>query len=260
MKSILVTGAAQGFGRAIAESFAEAGWTVGAYDLDGDKVRGWAQHPNTIPGTLDVTDPDQWSATVTDFAARAGGINALINNAGVLYGGDFIDRGSFQQDSALVDVNVKGVIYGCRAAFEHLKAAGDGVVVNVCSASSIYGTPDMATYSATKFAVRGISEALDFEWDKHNIRVRTVLPLYSRTALIADVETAGMRRLGASTTPQDVAAEVVRAVTAPRRSPTKVHFPVGWKTKLLEATSHFSPPFLTRFVNGLLVYGDKVRL
>lgn len=152
------------------------------------------------------------------------------------------------------------MIYGCRAAFEHLKAAGDGVVVNVCSASSIYGTPDMATYSATKFAVRGISEALDFEWDKHNIRVRTVLPLYSRTALIADVETAGMRRLGASTTPQDVAAEVVRAVTAPRRSPTKVHFPVGWKTKLLEATSHFSPPFLTRFVNGLLVYGDKVRL
>ena len=77
MKSILVTGAAQGFGRAIAESFAEAGWTVGAYDLDGDKVRGWAKHPNIIPGTLDVTDPDQWSTTVADFAARAGGINAV---------------------------------------------------------------------------------------------------------------------------------------------------------------------------------------
>ena len=91
MKSILVTGAAQGFGRAIAEAFADAGWVVGAYDIDGDKVRSWVDRSNIIPGTLDVTDPEQWFATVADFAARAGGINALINNC-LLYTSDAADE------------------------------------------------------------------------------------------------------------------------------------------------------------------------
>ena len=266
--SIVVTGAAQGFGRTIAETFAKAGWSVGAYDVDTEKLEAWADSvPNVTWGALDVRDPEAWESVLAEFAeAHDGAINVLVNNAGVLYAGDFIEKGSFEADGRLVDINVKGVLYGARAAFPYLKLAALGKtknkgahLVNLCSAASIYGTPDMATYSATKFAVRGITEALEVEWDGHGIQVSDILPLYANTNMIANDRTVGMTRLGVHNTPQDVADVIFKAVSKGRGVPAKVHHPVGVQPSLLLGSSHMSPGFLTRFVNGSLVYEKKVR-
>ena len=153
--NVLITGAGRGIGRSVAEKLLARGYTVGVYDLSGDEK--WAEdNANAIVGSLNVTDPEQWEEALKDFVAKAGSLDVLVNNAGILYGTPF-EEGSFKQDGALVDVNIKGVLYGSRAALPYLKGSR-GQVVNLCSASAIYGTPDMATYSATKFAVRGITE------------------------------------------------------------------------------------------------------
>ncbi|AKK10077.1 SDR family oxidoreductase [Corynebacterium uterequi] len=259
--TIVVTGAAGGFGRAIAETFAAAGWHVGAFGIRTDKFAEWAPaYPTITTGQLDVTDADQWQTVLADFAAaHDGSIDVLVNNAGVLYAGDFITQGSYEADSRTVDVNLTGVLFGCRAAFPYLAAADGAHLINVCSAAAFYGTPDMAVYSATKYAVRGITEALEVEWAGHGIQVSDVMPLYSNTALIENHRTVGMKRLGTTTTPQDVADEIFAVVARGRRTPAKVHHPVGAKAALLFGSTHFSPGFLTRYINGLLTYQGKVR-
>ena len=272
--SIVVTGAAQGFGRAIAETFAHQGWHVGAFDVDVERLETWvagwnSKNPGGVAGEgsitaghLDVSDPDSWQAALGDFAAaQAGSIDVLVNNAGVLYAGDFAEKGSFKRDAQLVDVNVKGVLFGARAALPYLSAAKNGAhMVNLCSASAIYGTPEMATYSSTKFAVRGISEALEVEWADRGVQVSAILPLYSNTNMIAKDRTVGMERLGVHNTPEQVAEKVFEVVKNGRSVPAKIHHPVGTQAAVLLAGSHFSPAFLTRYINSKLVYGGKISL
>ena len=93
----------------------------------------------------------------------AGELNILVNNAGILYSGAFenIDIKSHQRT---ININVNGVINGCHAALPYLKQASFARVINLSSASAIYGQADLISYSASKFAVRGITEGLDVEW------------------------------------------------------------------------------------------------
>ncbi|KAB1504472.1 SDR family oxidoreductase [Corynebacterium sp. 320] len=257
-QNVFITGAAQGIGRATAQLLADRGWTVGAFDISDDFS--WATHPNIHTGTLDVTDPDAWSTALEEFVSAHGGhLDVLVNNAGILYGGPFMEEGSYKRDSALVDVNVKGVLYGARAAHPYLKAQAGSKLVNIASAAAIYGTPDMAVYSATKFAVRGITEALDLEWDQDDITVTSLWPLYAQTGMLDGVETSGTKRLGVRLTADDIALEVANLVEASRSTPTKVHHPVGLQAKVMFAASHFSPAFMTRFVNSKLVSDRKIR-
>ncbi|RAV34289.1 SDR family oxidoreductase [Corynebacterium heidelbergense] len=260
MDRIFISGAARGIGRATAEILAAQGNIVGAYDVKGDFSWAAAHGDRIISGTVDVTKPDSWEAALADFAERAGGIDVLINNAGILYAGAFIDAGSYDKDAATTSVNVNGVLFGARAAYPYLRRSPRGRLVNLSSAAAIVGTPEMATYSASKFAVLGLTEALNLEWEQEGIEVRCVLPLYAQTQMLDGISTTGTRRLGVRLQPEDVAAEVVRAATDRRRTPVKVHFPAGWQAKLLHAGAHFSPPWLTRFVNAKLTTSRKVRL
>lgn len=262
-RSVFISGSARGIGRATALTLAERGWTVGVYDLleEFEWAADLVASDRIHTGLLDVTDPESWETALADFTAHTGGtLDALVNNAGILYGGSFLDEGSYERDSALVDVNVTGTLNGCRAAHPYLAAATDARVVNLCSASAIYGTPDMAVYSATKFAVRGITEALDLEWEEDGITVRSVWPLYVRTGMLDGVETSGTKRMGVNLTPEDVAVAVADVVEAKRGTPAKVHFPVGGKTKFLYSGSHFSPAWLTRYINAKLTTKRRVRL
>ncbi|MDO4610608.1 SDR family oxidoreductase [Corynebacterium sp.] len=265
-RTALITGAGRGIGRSVAEKLLSDGWTVGVYDISGDQA--WAEgRPNAIVGTLDVTDPDQWESVLADFTAQAGGLDLLLNNAGILYGGAFEDS-DHRTDATIVDVNVKGVIHGCRAAFPYLKArVAEGrrpLVINMSSAAAIYGTPDMATYSATKFAVRGITEALEVEWFPHGIAVRSVMPLFTDTGMLDGVSTSGTRRMGVRLTPDDVRDQVLAVVEKnldqEPTPPTKVHYPAGLQAKVLWVGAHMSPSFLTRFVNGKLTTDRKITL
>ncbi|WP_333618561.1 SDR family oxidoreductase [Dietzia sp.] len=250
-RAVLVTGSGRGIGRAIAELFAAEGWKVGVYDISAEAVD-WADGAEYVTGILDVTDPEAWKSALAGFLAETGGrLDVLVNNAGLLYGGAFVDS-SAGRDSAIVDVNVKGVLFGARAAFEALRATDGSAMVNLCSAASIYGTPEMATYSATKFAVRGITEALDQEWAGEDIVVRDILPFYVRTALLEGVTTAGTSRQGINLTAEQVAHRVLDAAldTNPL---APVHYPVGTKTTLLYNGAHFAPGRVSRALNSLLV-------
>lgn len=264
-RTVLISGSGRGIGRLTAQTLLDRGWTVGVYDISDDVD--WV---DTLPaatrrrahrGHLDVTDPESWTAALTGFTAATGGrLDALVNNAGLLYGGPFITEGSHERDAALVDVNVKGVLHGARAAYPYLRATPDARLVNLASASAIYGTPDMAVYSATKFAVRGITEALNLEWEEDGILVTDVWPLYVRTGMLDGVRTTGTDRLGVRLTPETVGRAVADVVEAPRRVPAAVHHPVGLQAKLLYAASHFSPAWLGRYVNAKLTTSRRVRI
>ena len=266
-RTVLITGAGRGIGEATARRFADAGYLVGAYDL---QPCTWAEGDERIvTGALDVTDPLAWEAALAELTARSGGaLDVLVNNAGLLYGTPFMDA-SFEKDSALVDVNVKGVLYGCRAAFPFLEKSAAPTVVNLCSASAIYGQAEMATYSATKFAVRGITEALDLEWAAHGIRVCSVWPLYVGTGMLDGVETAGMRNMGVRLTEGDVAAEVLDLAEQTRRKTAggvlgkirgalggalgrEVHRPVGAQATAMYLASQVAPGRLIKLSNQRL--------
>jgi short-subunit dehydrogenase len=130
------------------------------------------------------------------------------------------------------------------------------VVVNLSSASAIYGQAELANYSATKFFVRAITEALDIEWNKYGIRVIAMWPLYVQTAMTDDIKTGTTDSLGIRLTAQDVADDIVKAVDPswPRRLLHQVHFPVGGQAKAAVVGSRFLPAWLTRLVNKRLAH------
>ncbi len=258
-RSVFITGAAAGIGRATALTFARNGYTVGGYDINDVGLKSLGAEIENLGGTavtghLDVTDPDEMAQRLAEFAQTTGGrLNVMINNAGIMRTGRFEDIDISEQLKE-IDINTKGVVNGLHAAFPYLRATPNPVVVNLASASSIYGQPELATYSATKFFVRGITEALDLEWNSYDIRVIAMWPLYVNTAMTENVTTGTTDSLGIRLTAQDVADAIAAAVEPPllRRIIHQVHFPVGAQTKASALGARFSPAWLLRLVNKRL--------
>lgn len=258
-RSVFITGAAAGIGRATALTFARNGYTVGGYDIDEAGLTSLASEiealgARAVIGHLDVTDSDEMAQRLGEFTAHTDGrLNVMINNAGILRTGLFADIDVAAQ-LAEIDINAKGVVNGCHAAFPYLRATPNPVVVNLASASAIYGQPELATYSATKFFVRGLTEALDIEWNRYDIRVISMWPLYVNTAMTAGITTGTTESLGIKLTPQDVAEAIVAAVEPSllRRAVHQVHFPVGAQTRASAAFSRFSPAWLQRLLTKRL--------
>src|SRR6201991_733152 len=258
-RAVFITGAAAGIGRATALTFAKNGCTVGGYDIDEVGLKSLADELGHLGGTaivghLDVTDGDEMAQRVGEFATDAGGrLNVMINNAGILLAGRFEDI-DVSRHLTEVDINAKGVVNGLHAAFPYLRETASSVVVNLASASAIYGQAELANYSATKFFVRGITEALDIEWHRYGIRVIAMWPLYVQTAMTDHIRTGTTESLGIKLTAQDVADAIAEAVEPSwlRRTMHQVHFPVGSQTKVMAAGARFSPAWLTRLANKRL--------
>jgi NAD(P)-dependent dehydrogenase (short-subunit alcohol dehydrogenase family) len=270
-KAVFITGAAAGIGRATALTFARKGFTVGGFDIDDVGLKTLADEiddlgatgPNVagraapaVVGHLDVTDPAEMAQRISEFAAATGGrLDVLINNAGILRAGRFEEMdigGHFTE----IDVNTKGVVNGLHAAFPYLRSTPNAVVVNLASASAIYGQPELANYSATKFFIRGITEALDIEWSRYDIRVIAMWPLYVQTAMTDNIKTGTTDSLGIRLTARDVADAIAAAVDPSwlRRAIHQVHFPVGSQTRVMVVGSRFSPGWLTRLINKRLAH------
>ncbi|MGW0042975.1 SDR family oxidoreductase [Rhodococcus sp. NPDC003348] len=258
-RAVVITGAAAGIGRATARRFARDGYLVGAFDVDrpglavlADEIRAHGGAVHT--GTLDVTDAAQWRQRLAEFTADSGGrLDVLVNNAGVLSSGPFAETDPAAH-RAMVDVNVGGVVAGCAAAHEYLAATPGAVVVNLCSASAIYGQPELATYSATKFAIRGLTEALELEWRASGIRVLAIWPLFVRTAMTDDMDTRAVASLGIHLTADDVADEIASAVRRRPRVLPKVHYPVGAQALLMLLASRFAPAWASRALNRRITH------
>lgn len=258
-RAVFITGAAAGIGRATALTFARKGYLVGGYDVDEVGLKSLADDIAQLGGTaivghLDVTDSAEMAQRVGEFAGAAGGrLDVMINNAGILLAGRFEDI-DVAKHLKEIDINAKGVVNGLHAAFPYLRDTADSVAVNLSSASAIYGQAELANYSATKFFVRGVTEALDIEWQRYGVRVIAMWPLYVQTAMTDGVKTGTTESLGIRLTAQDVADAISKAVDPSwlRRAIHQVHFPVGSQTKMMAAGSRFSPAWLTRLVNKRL--------
>ncbi|GAB2666305.1 SDR family oxidoreductase [Gordonia jinhuaensis] len=260
-QNVFITGAAAGIGRATALSLSKLGYTVGAFDIDEAGLTSLAEEiersgGKVRTGHLDVRDADEFATRVTEFAEADGGkLNVLINNAGVLESGPFedIDVAKHHRE---IDINTKGVVNGCHAAFPYLRATKGATVVNLASASAIYGQADLANYSATKFFVRGLTEALNIEWADRDIRVVAIWPLFVQSAMTATLKTGTTDSLGINLGPQDVADVIVTAVRpgVVNKAVNQVHYTVGRDTAVLAAGSRFSPVWLTRLVNKRLAH------
>jgi NADP-dependent 3-hydroxy acid dehydrogenase YdfG len=246
--AVFISGAAAGIGRATARLFAAHGWMVGIGDIDEAALAGLqaelGERAMAVP--LDVTRIGDWQAALQAFHLRTGRLDVLVNNAGILISGPF-ESSALARHEALVDVNIKGVINGCHAGRQYLANTRRARVINMSSSAAVYGQASLATYSATKFAVRGLTEALNIEWQDQGIRVMDVMPLFVQTGMVKDMDAKSVRRLGVRLTPEDVAAVIYRTATY-RGSMGKVHWPVGLGAKLLHALNGAGPDRLARFV------------
>jgi NAD(P)-dependent dehydrogenase (short-subunit alcohol dehydrogenase family) len=246
---IFITGAAGGIGQATARLFVRHGWFAAIADVDEAALAllaGELGDANAIAVGLDVASADDWTAALAACFERTGRLDVLLNNAGILVSGPF-EASPLARHAALVDVNIKGVLNGCYLARPYLARTPGARVINLSSASAIYGQASLATYSATKFAVRGLTEALNIEWQEDGIRVMDVMPLFVQTEMVRDMNAQSIRRLGVHLKPADVAAVIWKAAGY-KGGPGKVHWPVGWGAVLMHALNGAAPDRVARFL------------
>lgn len=255
MKSIFVTGAASGIGRATAQLFGRRGFAVGCWDVDVDGARAVAESlPRASHGRLDVTNEESWDAAVADFESHYGRMDVLFNCAGILKMGRFEEVTPAECRKQL-DVNVMGVILGIQRSLpllaETAKMERSSVIVNMSSASAVYGQPELAAYSATKFAVRALTEALDIELRAKSVRVCDVMPSYVATPMVSSQthRSKTLERFGVKLTADDVAAIVWRAAHGRR-----LHYIPQLDVSLLERLSAL--PAMSRSIMKLLAKRD----
>lgn len=176
-KVALVTGGARGIGEGIVRRFVAEGAKVLITDLLDEPGEALASELGDAAVFLhqDVTSREGWVEAVSAAEAAFGRLDTLVNNAGVLFFSGF-EQYSDQQIDTLMDVNIKGVIYGCQAAIPAIERAGGGAIVNMSSADGIAGANAVSVYCATKFAVRGLTRALALELGPRKIRVNSIHP------------------------------------------------------------------------------------
>lgn len=249
-QSALITGAASGIGKEVARRLLTRGWRVGLADLNADLLALTAAEldGDHVVLPLNVTDAAAVQAALAAFCPD-GRLDVLLNNAGILSVGKFAEIPLARHD-LIVDINVKGVLHCAHAAHPYLKAA-QGQLVNLSSASAIFGTPDFASYSASKFAVRGLTEALAVEWAPDGIRVCDVMPPFVNTPMLAaeQAHSPVVARLGMDLSPEQVADEIVRVITAGRR---RIHNPITRSFAALRQVARLIPDQLTAGIMGWL--------
>jgi short-subunit dehydrogenase len=219
-KRVLITGGASGIGKAIAERCAAAGAELVLVDLNEAALRetaaGLAARGATVRTYgLDVTDTSRITGLREQIARDAGRIDVLVNNAGLVFGGGFLDV-PLEKHLTTYRVNTLGLVAMTHAFLGDLIAGPDGHVVNVASASGYIGLPFGATYASSKWAVIGFSESLALELDlqgHRHVHVTAVCPSYVATGLFDGAKAPLTTRL---LTADRVADLTVRAVLANR--------------------------------------------
>ncbi len=195
-KVAVVTGAASGIGQALAVELARSGAKVAINDIDTDGLAETEQQLKALGAAvkadrLDVAERDAFIAYAEQVNGHFGKVHQIYNNAGVAFVGE-IEISRFDEIERVMDVNFWGVVNGTKAFLPHLIASGDGHIVNVSSAFGLFAVPTQAAYNASKFAVRGFTEALYQEMvlAGHPVKVTTVYPGATETSFVANMTAA----------------------------------------------------------------------
>jgi NADP-dependent 3-hydroxy acid dehydrogenase YdfG len=187
-KRAFITGAASGLGKAFCLHLAADGWTIVMTDyntaaLEETKKIIESAGAKVHSYILDVTNREQYANLVDTVIKTIGGIDVLINNAGVGVGDEMGDY-ALEDWDWMIDINLKGVIYGCHLFMPVLKEQKAGVIINVSSLAAIVSPPGTASYNVTKAGVMALSETLCSELDMYNIKVGCLMPAFFQTNLL----------------------------------------------------------------------------
>ena len=240
---VLITGGGRGIGRATGAAFAAHGASICLADLDLPVAQEAAVEVGGSAFGVDVTSRESFQRCVADVTEQFGRIDVLVNNAGVMPLGGFLDEPDTLSATTL-DVNVWGLIHGMRLVLPAMIEQGRGHVVNVASMAGKFPVPGMAVYNASKFAARGLSLAVREEIAGTGVSVSAVLPSAVRTDLASGVQLGhGMPTVG----PEQVARAIVGTVRTRR-----AEIPVPGYLRLLDLVDALVPDPLLRLGRRLL--------
>ncbi|MEM7581831.1 MAG: SDR family oxidoreductase [Acidobacteriota bacterium] len=248
LKRVLITGAAQGLGQAMARGFASEGAEIVLTDLDGaaleaareDLERSGARCRSYV---LDVTDAEAIEEVRASLHRDAGAIDLLINNAGVVFGGNFLDV-PLNQHQLTYRVNVEGVVAMTHAFLPDIIASPRGHLVFIASASGYVGLPKGSTYASSKWAAIGFAESIRAELKQlghRQVGVTTVCPTYINTGMFEGAEPPKTAKMLDA---DEIAAKVVDAV---KRRRVWVREP--WIVKVTPLLKHGLPTPLSDFLS-----------
>jgi len=211
---VALTGGARGIGRATAEALARAGARVAVGDLDVEQAEraATAIGGECFAAHVDVTDRDSFARFLDAAEERLGPLDVMVNNAGIIHLGPFLEEDDLATARQL-DVNLRGVIHGMKEALPRLRGRPHAHLVNVASSAGKLTPPGSATYTATKHAVVGLTEAVRAEHRGSGIEFSIVMPAIVRTEMVAGYrEARGFRVLE----PAEVAEAIVETLRRPR--------------------------------------------
>ena len=226
-KRAFITGAASGLGRAFAKALAVDGWQLGLLDLSAGRLAEVETELCRSAARVschagDVASESFVAESVADFASRAGGLDLMINNAGVAVAGPG-DTTPAADWRWIVDINLLGVVWGCQAAAVRMRQAQSGLILNIASSAGFASAPQMSAYNATKAAVISLSETLAAELSGTGVQVSVAMPGFFRTALLetlrAPPDASGLARrlMQGSRYDADAAARAILAAAADRK-------------------------------------------
>jgi NAD(P)-dependent dehydrogenase (short-subunit alcohol dehydrogenase family) len=226
----VVTGAAGGLGRALAWAFAREGMDLALADIDAPGIEALAADlratgHRAISVPTDVSDPTAVAALLERTVADLGGCHLMCNNAGVFTAASMMEA-SERDWRRVLDVNLWGVIHGCRVFGAHFARQGEGHLLNTASAAGLFPVPGMSAYSTSKYAVVGFSTQLRWELAPSGVGVTVLLPGVLNTSM-AKAEGVGLKHfdvddiLRKAPSPEGLAHKAVRAVR--RNRPTVLY-------------------------------------
>src|SRR5947209_3725691 len=216
-KTIVITGAARGIGYATAQALLARGARVVIGDRDIDvletAVAGISALGQVSGHPLDVTDHESFVAFLDNARADGGGhIDVLINNAGVMPVGPFLEQ-SAQAIRSSIEVNLYGVLTGCRLVLPEMVKRRSGHIVNIASLAGMVAVPGQIIYAATKFGVVGLSTAMSDEFAPQGVNVTAVLPTFTNTELISGTTPSSAQK---PVEPAEIATAIVKVLDKPK--------------------------------------------